>query len=180
MQRSFKSITLLLLTIIVVYAGYFEAATSTTEVVTPVAAPLIGAKAAKADPSLTLQEMLVYAIQDEYLAKAKYELILEKFGNQTPFSNIIKAEATHIAALKPLFTKYKVTIPPDNVKGSLSVPKTLKEALQAGVQGEIDNIEMYKRFIQQDIPADVKLVFSRLRNASTNHLKAFQKGLSKM
>jgi len=180
MRKSLKLISLLMLTIIIVHAGYFEAAAGAAESVPPVAAPLIGAKAAKADPSLTLQEMLVYAIQDEYLAKAKYELIMEKFGVQRPFSNIVRSEITHIAALKPLFAKYKVTIPPDNVKGYLTVPGTLKESFQAGVQGEIENIEMYERFLQQDIPADVKLVFSRLRNASTNHLKVFQQGLSKL
>lgn len=145
----------------------------------PAGNKLIGAKAAKADPSLTLKEMLTYAIQDEYLARAKYGLVIEKFGSQRPFSNIIRAEETHIAALKPLFAKHNVPIPVDNAREYLSTPNSLKESFQAGVQGEIENIEMYERFLKQDIPDDVRTVFTRLRNASRNHLRAFQKGLAR-
>lgn len=145
----------------------------------PAGNKLIGAKAAKADASLTLEEMLTYAIQDEYLARAKYGLVVEKFGSQRPFSNIIRSEETHIASLKPLFARYNVQIPVDNAREYLSTPNSLKESFEAGVQGEIENIEMYDRFLKQDIPNDVRTVFTRLRNASRNHLRAFQKGLAR-
>ncbi len=36
--------------------------------------------------------MLIYVIQDEYTARSEYELILNKFDINRPFSNIIKAE----------------------------------------------------------------------------------------
>ncbi|MDG2870814.1 hypothetical protein P7M48_24325, partial [Vibrio parahaemolyticus] len=35
--------------------------------------PLIGAQAALNDKSYTQEEMITYALQDEYLAKAEYE-----------------------------------------------------------------------------------------------------------
>lgn len=139
---------------------------------------LIGAEAAKADTDLTLADMLTYAIQDEYLAKAKYSLVVEKFGQQRPFINIISAEVTHINALTPLFTKYNVALPEDNSKNYIKTPTSIKESLENGVKGEIENIAMYERFLKQDIPSDVKTVFTRLRNASQNHLQAFQRSLS--
>jgi hypothetical protein len=136
---------------------------------------LIGAEAAKADTQLTLEDMLTYAIQDEYLARARYSLVVEKFGDQRPFVNIISAEETHINYLKPLFTKYNIALPTDNSKDYVKVPNSIKESLEAGVQGEIENIAMYERFLKENIPSDVKTVFTLLRNASQNHLKAFQR-----
>jgi hypothetical protein len=139
----------------------------------------IGAEAAKADQSLTLADMLTYAIQDEYLARARYQLVVEKFGAQRPFTNIIEAEYTHISALTPLFEKYNVPIPVDNARDYSKAPASLRESFEAGVKGEIENIAMYNRFLGQNVPEDVRNVFTRLRNASQNHLKAFQKGLSR-
>lgn len=40
--------------------------------VPPANSNLVGAEAAKADTQLTLEDMLTYAIQDEYLARARY------------------------------------------------------------------------------------------------------------
>jgi len=72
-----------------------------------------GATGAKAQDSYTLPEMLTYAIQDEYLAKAEYQKIMDTFGVQRPFSNIIKAENTHITELQPLFAQYDVPLTAD-------------------------------------------------------------------
>jgi hypothetical protein len=109
---------------------------------------LIGADAAKEDTQLTLEDMLTYALQDEYLARARYLLTVEKFGQQRPFVNILKAEETHINHLKPLFTKYNVSLPSDNLKDYVKVPNNINESLEAGVQGEIKNIEMYEKFLK--------------------------------
>ena len=70
------------------------------------AVPMTGAKAALADKDLTLTDMLTYALQDERIARAEYEVILGAFGNARPFSNIIKAEETHIRYLTDLFAAH--------------------------------------------------------------------------
>lgn len=142
--------------------------------VPPANSNLVGAKA---DTQLTLEDMLTYAIQDEYLARARYSLVVEKFGEQRPFVNIISAEETHISHLKPLFTKYNVALPTDNSKDYVKVQTSIKESLEAGVQGEIENIAMYERFLNENVPSDIKKVFTLLRNASQNHLQAFQNAL---
>ena len=143
------------------------------------AADLFGAKGAQQSSTPTLEQMLVYAIQDEYLAHAEYEYIIDKYGSMRPFSNIIKAEETHIDMLKPLFAKYGFQVPEDTAKDHILIPKNLKNAFETGVQAEIDNIAMYESFLTNQIPDDVNSVFQRLKNASENHLRAFRNGLSR-
>lgn len=161
------------------YAVYGMASTQSTSIkfVPPVNSNLFGAEAAKADTELTLEDMLTYAIQDEYLAKSRYSLVIEKFGEQRPFSNIVSAEVTHINHLTPLFKKYNITLPPDNSKDYVKIPTSIKESLETGAQGEIENIAMYEISLKQTIPNDVKTVFTLLRNASQNHLQAFKRAL---
>ncbi|MEW6564900.1 MAG: DUF2202 domain-containing protein [Spirochaetota bacterium] len=145
---------------------------------------LYGNSAAKADTALTLQDMLTYAIQDEYLARAEYQGIMAQFGTIRPFSNIIEAEGTHVSWLEQAFKNYKLPIPKDEAKAYIHVPATLKEAYEAGVQAEIDNIAMYDRFlgtslVQDPKYADLQTLFTNLRNASKNHLEAFKNQLNR-
>lgn len=134
----------------------------------------IGASAAKEDNNLTKEKMLIYSIQDEYLAKKEYELIMDKYGSQKPFSNIIEAEKNHISQLTELFNTYKINIPEDNSKDYAVLPNSLDDAYKAGVTAEIDNIAMYDRFLKEDLPQDIKDTFVGLRDASKKHLAAFQ------
>ncbi len=99
-----------------------------------------GAQGAEGKKGLSLEQMLVYAIQDEYLARAEYEAIMARHGNLRPFSNIIRAEEQHIAWLKEVFAKYALTVPADSAKGRVTVPAALKEALETGVQADDDAI----------------------------------------
>lgn len=139
-----------------------------------------GAKGALQDTSITLGEALTYAIQDEYLAQARYDAIIGKFGAIRPFTQIKAAEQRHIQALLPLFQRYNIALPANTASQYTQAPATLKEAFQAGVQAEIDNIAMYEKFVAiPGLPQDVKTVFSNVGGASRNHLAAFQAGLSR-
>lgn len=139
----------------------------------------IGAKAALNSKSLTKHEMLTYALQDEYLAKNEYQKTIDKFGDVRPFSNIEKSEEQHIDLLLPLFEKYNVAKVNENeIKEQVIVSASLKEALEACVQAEIDNIAMYNKFLSdENLPEDMKTVFIHLRDASKNHLRAFKNQL---
>ncbi len=128
--------------------------------------PSFGAKAAKED-------ILTYAIQDEYLARKEYDVIINKYGEQFPFANIIKAEEEHISMLTELFNKYGQTIPKDKSKDYVIVPNSLDEAYEAGIKAEIENIDMYEKFLNQDIPQDVNDTFEALKDASKKHLSTF-------
>lgn len=139
----------------------------------------IGAKGALADMNLTNEEMLTYALQDEYLARNEYKKTMEKFGEVRPFSNIKKSEEQHISMLLPLFEKYSVeSVDEEKLKEFTVVAKDLKEAAKICVDAEVDNIAMYDKFLsQKDLPEDIKIVFQQLKKASENHLEAFKRQL---
>ncbi len=147
-------------------------------------AALYGFAASKADESLAIEDMLLYAAQDEYLARAEYAAIMDKFGVIRPFGNIIKAEESHLAWLKDAFAAFKLSFPADGSGAYIQAPATLLESYKAGVQAEIDNIAMYDRFlatalVQRPENQDLKVLFANLRNASENHLRAFQNQLAR-
>ncbi len=130
--------------------------------------------------SLSEKEAMETAIQDEYKARDFYLDVMAKFGDVTPFVNIEKAEERHIAALVALFEKYDLPVPADNSKTAadklMENVKTLKDACKIGVQGEIENKDMYAKLFKMIDNEDIKLVFERLQSASeNNHLPAFQR-----
>jgi len=140
-------------------------------------APDFGAKGAMVDENPNLETMLTYAIQDEYLAKAEYELIIGEYGTIRPFSNIVGAEEQHIGYLVEVFNAHGLAIPEDTAKDHVVLPADLKTAFETGVQAEIDNIAMYESFLARDLPDDVRETFEKLMNASKNHLRAFRNNL---
>jgi rubrerythrin len=140
---------------------------------------IYGAVGALEDNDLTMEEMFTYAIQDEQLAHEEYAYVLETFGDQAPFNNIISSEAQHIAEMTVLFEKYNLAIPADESADHIQRAVDVREALDNCATGEVDNIAMYNKFLEQDIPDDVRATFTALRNASEGHLDAFNKSLEK-
>lgn len=138
-----------------------------------------GAVGALADNDLTMEEMFTYAIQDEQLAHGEYAYVLETFGDQAPFNNIVSAEAQHISEMTVLFEKYDLPVPADESADHLKQVADIKASLEACAAGEVDNIAMYNKFLELDIPDDVRATFTALRNASEGHLQAFNKSLEK-
>ena len=122
---------------------------STYPAYTPTAADLAlsvsgyGSTGAAADTNLSLADMLTYAIQDEYAARAEYELILDDYGTVRPFSNILRAEETHIDTLMPLFAEYGISAPADEGAAHAVLPDNLTSAYQTGVNAEVTNIAIY-------------------------------------
>jgi len=133
-----------------------------------------GSSGAADETTYTLESMLQYAIEDEYFAYAEYEAIINDLDAARPFTNIIKAEETHIDALLALYEAYELTVPSVDPSGQIAVPSTVAEALEAGAVAEIENIAMYDTFLSQDLPDDVRIVFEALQRASESHLNAFE------
>ena len=147
------------------------------EVVVEEVVSTFGSEGALEDDEYTLEEMLIYALEDEYRAKAEYIYVVDTFAVDRPFSNIIKSEETHIQLLLPLFETYGVELVNSDVLDHLLPATTLLETFEVGVKAEISNIAMYDIFLTQELPDDVREVFIKLRDASYNHLSAFEKGL---
>lgn len=128
----------------------------------------------------TLEQMLTLAMQDEYNAQATYDAILNAFGENNAFTNIVKAEVTHQEELRTLFQNYGIAMPENTAAQNVTAPVSLQEAFAAGVDAENANIAMYQAFLaQKDLPDDVRGVFNTLVNASQNHLTAFTRNVEK-
>lgn len=140
-----------------------------------------GSKSAAQKTTWTQEEMLQYAIEDEYMARAEYKYVLSAFGDQNPFANIVASEETHIDYLENLYNARNMTVPADNSGQYLVKPNTVKDALSLGVEAEIANISMYQKFLDtSNLPADMKTVFEQLKAGSENHLSAFRNRLSRL
>ena len=123
-----------------------------------------------ADEIRVLQE----ALDDEYKAWATYAQVIEDFGDVRPFSRIVHAERRHIDALLTLFERYRVSVPANPWPGKVERYQSLKEACEAGVQGELENAAMYDRLLAATTRPDIKAVLQRLQAASQErHLAAF-------
>ena len=138
-----------------------------------------GANGALSAENLNIEIMLEYAIQDEYLALTEYEMLMDKFGLNRPYSNIAESEKTHIRYLEAIYKDYNMDIPEVDATNHLYIPEDLSEAAQIGVQAEIQNIAMYEKFLKEDLPSDIREVFEFLKRASENHLRAFQRQLER-
>lgn len=120
-----------------------------------------------------LEKMLTVLINDEYQARAEYEAIIDEFGAQAPFTNLVKAETMHINALTRLFNAYELDVPSDNSKNTV-VPDSVEKAYAAGIVTEKESIVLYEKYLDQDLPVNVERVFTNLQNASKNHLATFE------
>lgn len=172
----YKKLILAGLMILSVTAGVFASAPGLST------APDFGSQGAKDKSGLTVEQVLTYAIQDEYLARSEYEAIMAVHGNVRPFSAIIKAEERHIEWLLAAFATHGLTPPVDDSRSHIIIPAELKSAYQTGVGAEVDNIAMYWEFLASpsaELPADVIELFERLANASENHLRALRNNLSR-
>jgi len=125
----------------------------------------------------SIEDMLLYAIQDEYSARTEYEYIMSVFDVETPFTNILRAEEKHITMLLPLFETYDIEVPEDTSSDHIIELTTLLSTFETGVTAEILNISMYDLFLEQNLPDDIRDVFTSLRDASVKHLAAFEKNV---
>lgn len=135
----------------------------------------VGSSAAAKDSSYTLEEMLKYALEDERMAQAEYELIMEKFDVKRPFENIAKAEEKHEEAIIRLYEAKGIKIPEFEAERHVVIPNTIEEVYSISIDTEVKNIKMYENFLKQDIDDDVRMLFTALKKASENHLKSFER-----
>ncbi|HID03965.1 MAG TPA: DUF2202 domain-containing protein [Desulfobacterales bacterium] len=131
--------------------------------------------------SLTLEQVLIEAINDEYKAQATYDRVIKAFGAIRPFINIVKAEGRHIQALVSLFHRYGFTIPEDNWSNQVETPNSILDACRTGVEAEIENAAMYDKLLAATREYnDVQQVLGNLQSASQDrHLPAFQRAVER-
>ncbi|MFZ1288266.1 MAG: DUF2202 domain-containing protein [Candidatus Phosphoribacter sp.] len=145
-----------------------------------------GAPAGTADAALTAR--LLFAIEEERVARDLYQLFGTTYGGARPFSMIVRSEQQHVSAIQGLLTAYGIT----DTTGGRAAGSYVDPALQAlydqwkaqglasleaaekvGVDLEKRDIADLEATLATHVPSDVATVLTRLRDASKNHLSAF-------
>ncbi len=147
----------------------------------------------KNSPLLPLSEKdkdtLVYMREEEKLARDVYLSLYDKWGENI-FSNISKSEQRHMDMVKVLLDKYNLNDPIVNdIRGEFT-DETLQnlyndliaqgnksplDALKVGAT--IEDVDIYdlENAMAETENADIINIYTKLRNASENHMRAFYK-----
>lgn len=130
--------------------------------------------------TMTLQTIMVEALDDERKAEATYTAIIERFGGVRPFINIVDAEARHSQAIERQMERLGMAVPENGWIGKGTAPATLAAACESAIAGEIENIALYDRLLPQIPDVTTRSVLENLRDASRdNHLPAFRRRLAR-
>lgn len=119
---------------------------------------------------------LVFAIEEEYKARALYEYAIETFGNVAPFAEIAVSEAMHASVLIRQAEKYGVDYPAyDPSVFDFPIFTSVEDAYQAGIDAEIEDAALYDALLADVTHEDIARVYTNLQTASlSNHLVSFQ------
>ncbi len=121
------------------------------------------------------KESLQRAILEEYGAQNLYQGVIDQFGPQIPFSQIVRAETQHVNALQRQADKYGVEIPANPGLTSPTTFSDLAAACAAGVEAEKVDAALYDQLKPSTTHSDILNVYNNLQSASLNkHLPQFQ------
>lgn len=145
--------------------------------------------------SLTADETagLLLMREEEKLARDVYLTLADQWGVRV-FSNIASSEATHMAAMGDLITRYDLVDPIVNdVRGVFTNPDLQKlyndlvargsvsvnEAFQVGAL--IEDLDIYdlENLLAKTDKADIMVVYENLQKGSRNHLRAFTRQIER-
>lgn len=133
---------------------------------------------ALADSDYTVDEVLTYALQNEYFTQAQYNAIVTKYGAQMPFANIAQMKQMHINLLLPLFEKNNIVVPANDAKKDVILPASLEKSYAAGLQQQQFSVELYNKLLQTKLPVDVETVLKTLLANAKKHTTAFENATS--
>ncbi|MBK7404575.1 MAG: DUF2202 domain-containing protein [Phycisphaerales bacterium] len=139
------------------------------------------ARALDASPSGAVTEgtraSLLAALADERRAGALYQAVIDRYGRIMPFANIVHSERMHANHVEQLMAARGIEIPVDTTVIPVEeIPGTVAEAYRAGVEAELENIELYDRLITGVDDEAVREAFRQLRSMSEQrHLVAFRR-----
>lgn len=144
--------------------------------------------------NLSVQEVkdLKYMLEEEKLARDVYEFLDDQW-NLRVFNNIKQSEQQHMDMVEYLLNSYKVSYDLSDERGVFyneklqnlyndlieKGSKSEYDALEVGKTIELVDIEDLENAVNQTTNSEIRDVYSRLIFASNNHLRAFERNLSR-
>jgi hypothetical protein len=80
-------------------------------------------------------------------------------------------------ALERIYTRYDIQIPNMDAR-TPNLPDNLLDTYTLGKEAEEANIALYDKYLDEDLPEDIRFTFERLMNASYHHLDAFNQAIA--
>ena len=124
-----------------------------------------------------VKDTLSKTLDNEYKLQAYYQAVINKFGDQRPFSMIIGAETQHIAVITSLDEKYGLTPVTNQWAGHTFSLVSLQAACKTSASYEQSTVGLLSTLLPQvsNYP-DITQVLINIKDASqNNHLPAFEK-----
>ncbi|QQS69914.1 DUF2202 domain-containing protein [Candidatus Saccharibacteria bacterium] len=137
-------------------------------------------------------ELLLYLVEEEKLAHDVYTVMYEQYGANV-FGNILKSEQNHQGQVLTLLQARSIADPRSSERGVFRNPELQALYDQLVAQGKQSTVEAYKVGVaveEKDIADittqlatatdnDIVATLERLRTGSENHLRAFNRQLSR-
>lgn len=139
---------------------------------------LIGADASFEAGNLTVEKMLTYSIESQYLTNYMNNTIIEKFGKVRPYNVMVENNKKNISKLEILFYKNKLVVPEDISKGYFTANSDFNKNLELSYENEMKKIVMFETFLKKGLPEDVRTAFELLKLNSKKNLQAIELSLS--
>lgn len=144
--------------------------------------------------NLSTQEVIdmKYMLEAEKVARDVYEFLDAKWHMRV-FNNIKESEQRHMDRMEYLLNSYKVSYKLNNEQGIFyneqlqtmynnlieKGSKSKQDALEVGKRIEVLDIGDLEKAIKKTSKTDISDVYSQLIFASNNHLRAFNRNLSR-
>ncbi|MFH6768857.1 DUF2202 domain-containing protein [Gaetbulibacter aquiaggeris] len=133
-----------------------------------------------------------YMLEEEKLARDVYEILDAKWQMRV-FNNIKQSEQHHMDMMEYLLNSYKIRYKLNFEQGVFyneqlqtmynnfieKGSKSRQDALEVGKMIEVVDIEDLEKAIKKTSKNDIHDVYSKLIFASNNHLRAFNRNLSR-
>ncbi len=87
---------------------------------------------------------LASVIENEYELRATYQKVLDKFGDERPFINVIGSKEHNINMLTELMLKHGTKPPADDWINRVNEYDSIEDACKAAVQFEADSSMLYQ------------------------------------
>ena len=145
--------------------------------------------------NLSTQEItdMKYMLEEEKVARDVYEFLDTKWHMRV-FNNIKQSEQRHMDMVENLLNANKVTYKLHDEQGMFynedlqtiynnlieKGKKSKQDALEVGKMIEVIDIEDLEKAIKNKSKTDISDVYSQLIFASNNHLRAFNRNLSRL
>jgi hypothetical protein len=128
------------------------------------------------------EEILIYGYEEERLARDVYNYLADLYPDEEVFSKIASSEQKHMDSVEVLLDRYNMDVPTGygDLQSTVDALKTqgeksLKDALEVGLQIEVLDIEDIEDAILNTDNDDFKVVFTNIGGASYNHMRSFLK-----